>query len=383
MNLLLYTAILSSAFCLLLTVPLHAQTPARGLGNTFAKLAKEKTLTVGYFGGSITEGAGASRPEKTWRALTTAWFREQFPQARIVEVNAAIGGTGSHLGAFRCQEDLLCKKPDLVFLEYAVNDSGGPETTVLRAMEGIVRQIWKANPRADIVFVYTTTKSLADAYERGETPNAVLWDQRVADRYGIPAVNVGRALWQAIHGGKGTWETLTVDTVHPNDAGYAIYAEVMRAFLESRRNDKPARPMRRLPAPLTPDPLENGRLADAWTVDAPGWTKENESLAGRYPHRIACDKPGTELVYRFKGTAVGLYWIMGPDSGDVEWAVDGSPPRRVSSWDIFALHYARANAVVLTDTLPPGEHTLRLKILPDKNPQSTGTAIRIGAFLVQ
>src|SRR6202035_2996162 len=109
--------------------------------------------TIGYFGGSITAGAGASDASKTsWRALTTAWFKAHFPDAAITEVNAAIGGTGSDLGVFRCQDDLLSKHPDLVFVEFAVNDGGGAELRIKRCMEGIVRQIWKANPNADIIF---------------------------------------------------------------------------------------------------------------------------------------------------------------------------------------------------------------------------------------
>ena len=44
-------------------------------------------------------GSGASKPNETsYRALTTRWFREQFPKAELVEINAAIGGTGSDLG---------------------------------------------------------------------------------------------------------------------------------------------------------------------------------------------------------------------------------------------------------------------------------------------
>ena len=117
------------------------------LGRTFAKLANKKQLTIGYFGGSITAGAGASNAAKTsWRARTTAWFKEHFPEAAITEVNAAIGGTGSDLGAFRCANDLLTKDPDLVFIEFAVNDGGTPELRVKRSMEGVVRQILTSNP---------------------------------------------------------------------------------------------------------------------------------------------------------------------------------------------------------------------------------------------
>ena len=353
------------------------------LGRTMERLRRGQPLVVGYFGGSITEGGGASDASKTsWRARTTAWLRETFPKSAVAEVNAAIGGTGSDLGAFRLERDLLKRRPDLVFLEFAVNDHGANhEDRTLRAMEGIVRQIYRANPAAEIVFVYTATKATVAPYEQGSVPNTVAWHQRVAGHYGLASINVGKTLWQAIRDNKGTWETLTTDTVHPNDAGYAVYAEDVRQFLLRHRDDRP-RPAARMPAPLVKNPLENGRLVDAWEARAPGWRKEEQSLAGRFPHRLAGSTPGTELRFRFTGTAIGLYWLIAPDSGDIEWSIDGSAPRRASSWDRYALQFTRANYLLLRDDLAHGEHELRLRILPDKQPESKGTWVRIGAFLV-
>ncbi|MBR5528641.1 MAG: hypothetical protein IKV97_06510, partial [Clostridia bacterium] len=74
------------------------------LSNTLSKLTDKKELTVAYFGGSVTVGHGATDREKySWRALTTKWLKENFPKANVTEVNAAIGATGSHLGAFRTE----------------------------------------------------------------------------------------------------------------------------------------------------------------------------------------------------------------------------------------------------------------------------------------
>ena len=356
--------------------------PPQGLGNTFAKLAVGKPVTVGYFGGSITEGAGASKPDETsWRGRTTAWLRAQYPKAPITEVNAAIGGTGSDLGAFRCERDLLSRRPDLVFVEFAVNDSGAAPERATRTMEGIVRQIRHADARTDIAFVYTTTHSLVDPYERGETPPMIVIEQKVAAHYGIPEVNVGKALWQTIHDQKGTWETLTVDSVHPNDAGYAIYTDGVTGFLDSHRKDKPGG-RRSLPKPMAANAFEKARMVDAWEIPGTGWTKDPASLAGRYPHFIAASAAGTELKYAFTGTTIGLYWMMAPDSGDIEWSVDGSAPQRVSSWDRFARDYARANSVILSDSLKPGNHVLTVRVLSGKNAESKGTVVRIGALMV-
>jgi hypothetical protein len=100
-------------------------------------LAKAKTagaeVKVGYLGGSITAQQG-------WRVKTLAHFQKTWPQAKFSEINAAIGGTGSDLGVFRVKQDVLDQRPDLLFVEFAVNDGGAAPGQIQRCMEGIVRQ---------------------------------------------------------------------------------------------------------------------------------------------------------------------------------------------------------------------------------------------------
>jgi len=65
-------------------------------------------VRIAYLGGSITAQEG-------WRPKTLNWFQEQFPSAKVSQINAAIGGTGSDLGVFRLKQDVLDQRPDLLF----------------------------------------------------------------------------------------------------------------------------------------------------------------------------------------------------------------------------------------------------------------------------
>ena len=365
------------------TWPAQAEEPAAPLGRSIEKLKKDKRLTIGYLGGSITAGVGASDESRTsWRALTTAWFKQRFPDAAIKEANAAIARTGSDFGAFRYPADLLAQDPDLIFVEFAVDDRDNSELRVKRSVEGIVRQIWQANPWAEIVFIYTTTKAQSLAYAQGKVPTAVASSQAIARHYDVSEINAGQALSDHIKSGAGTWETLTVDGVHPNDAGYAVYMQSIRAFLESHLNDQPGAPRTAMPVPLTEDPFSGTQLVDATMLFVPGWEKEEKSLGGQYPHYIASNATGTDLSFKFPGTTIGLYWLMSPDGGDVEWSIDGGEAKRLSSWDQATTNGARASYVIFADDLSSGEHTLKITILADKAAGSRGTWIRIGAFLV-
>lgn len=377
-----------TALVMLADVSARAQTTAPEAPiapRTFTLLREGKPVTVVYFGGSITAGAGASNGEKTsYRGLTTAWLKEQFPKATIKAVNAAIGGTGSDLGAFRCQRDVLVHKPDLVFVEFAVNDGGGAEVRVKEAMEGLVRQILKAKAETEIVFIYTTTKALYAPYEKGELPKAVKYDSEVAAHYGIPAINVGKVLFDRVQSEKAEWETYLKDGVHPNDAGYAIYFEAIKAAL-SKSVTAPLAPTepKALPKPMTEHPMESARIADASEAQGgDAWVTKDPVLTRYFGKGLACGTPGSELTLKFSGTTVGIFWVMAADSGDIEWSIDGSAPKTRSSWDKYCLKFNRQGYTILANNLPQGEHTLTIKVLETKNKESTGTMIRIGSFLL-
>lgn len=83
-------------------------------------------LTVCFFGGSLTWSANATEPNVTgFRGLMAKYLTERYPNAHFTFVDAAIGGTGSSLGMFRLERDVMSKNPDLVFLDFSCNDGGG------------------------------------------------------------------------------------------------------------------------------------------------------------------------------------------------------------------------------------------------------------------
>ncbi len=348
--------------------------------NVARKLAVDKKLTIGYIGGSITAGGGASNASTTsWRALTTAWFKKTYPNAAITEVNASISSTGSDLGAFRCTRDLTSRSPDLVFIEFSVNDWSDSKASIQPYSEGLVRNILLTNSRAGIVYVHTVHNNTITYYEKGQLPPAVQAHQEVMDHYGIPSINVGRKLYDAIKAGQGTLATLTDDGTHPNDAGYRIYAaEVQRVLQKFMVPLKPTEyaPWS-LPAKLfTPKPVDNGLVVQGDKVTASGWAKTSVPDT-RFPGGIESNKAGTVLKYSFTGTAIGVHWNEGTAAGDVTWSVDGSPAVRASAY----LSKNRGRLRVFTNSLAPGNHVLTLTILSSKNASSTGTWIRINALM--
>ena len=334
-------------------------------------------FVVAYLGGSITAGDGASDPEQTsWRALTSTWLQAQDLEVEVISIKAGVPGTGSALGVFRLQEDVLQYNPNLVFIEFAVNDADMPEELSFQALESIVRKIRTSLPYTRIFFVFATTRGSSEAYDQGDIPQAVKWQMRLAQYYGIPTINVGRVIWQEVAAGRATWEDLTRDGVHPTNQGYWIYFETIREALQASQFF-PERSTLPLPVPLSPLILDKARIIPASQLGAPGWKLSEAVYPRPYSQALESDQVGAAFTYAFTGKTAGIYWRAAPDGGEVAWSVDGGPEQIVDTWS----KTGRNSYSIFAWGLSPGKHTLSLRILPTRNPASDGEHIRILGFL--
>ena len=130
------------------------------LGNTYRirkaieKARAGKEVTLAYIGGSITQGAGATPINTACYAYKSyQLFKSRFAMRDNVKfVKAGVGGTPSELGMLRFDRDVLRdgEKPDIVVVEFAVNDEG--DETKGDCYESLVRKILKLdwNPAAGL-----------------------------------------------------------------------------------------------------------------------------------------------------------------------------------------------------------------------------------------
>ena len=104
------------------------------MGNAYRiRKAIEKTragkeVTLAYIGGSITQGAGATPINTECYAYKSyQLFQKRFSAKNNVKfIKAGVGGTPSELGMIRFDRDVLRdgQQPDIVVIEFAVNDEG-------------------------------------------------------------------------------------------------------------------------------------------------------------------------------------------------------------------------------------------------------------------
>ena len=195
-----------------------------GLPNLRTKLAAHAPVTVAFLGGSITKNAG----EGGFVSEVAAWIEAQSGGVHVETINAGIGNTGSDLGAERIDADVLSHRPDVLFVEFAVNDSDRECTA---DMEQIVRKARTANPRADVVFLYAVMDWTLPRLEAGKFPQSVIRHEKVAAHYGIPTVALGYEAARKIRLGEWTWKNFSNDACHPTADGYASYNRDLAAAL--------------------------------------------------------------------------------------------------------------------------------------------------------
>lgn len=235
------------------------------LKNLMKRAANGESLVIGFLGGSITQGSLSSTPKTCYAYLVYEWWKKSFPNAAFSFVNGGIGGTTSHYGGARAWKDVLCYRPDIVTVDFSVNDDANEffEETY----EGTLRRLLAA-PSAPAVVVLNNV-----FYDTGK--NAQDYHNRIADHYGIPHVSIKDTVYPDVESGKIVRADITPDNLHPNDKGHRLVADEICKLLDSIKAEVEEETIAGeniegkstkteasvlLPAPLTENAYEYSRL---------------------------------------------------------------------------------------------------------------------------
>lgn len=331
------------------------------LRRVFDKAWRGGPVTFGVIGGSITQWVRASEPRFRYADRVAAWLAGTFPRSDVRLVNAGRGATGSNYGALRAHRDLLRQNPDLVVVEFAVND--GPEPHWAEPFEGLVRQILAHPAQPAVVLLFMMYKNGGNVQDRLTT---------IGRHYGLPMVSYRDALWPEITAGRLTWDDISPDDVHPNDRGHACAADFVTHCLQAALTDPGVATDAGLPRPLHGDEFQHTSLFEAPAlvpVTSLGWSLD----AHGEPWPLwRADAPGSEITFDVAGRQVLLmyYRIRGP-MGRVEAQIDDQPPTIHDAWFDQTWGGYR-ETVTIARGLGPGRHRVRLRLLADRHAESDG-----------
>ncbi|HTN38390.1 MAG TPA: FAD-dependent oxidoreductase, partial [Arachidicoccus sp.] len=343
-----------------------------GLPNFFKKVKDNKKVRVGFIGGSITKA------DEEYRRQTLQLLKTRFTKASFEQVVAGIAGTDADLGVFRVQDQLIRKKPDLVFIEFAVN--GGHA----KGVEGIIRKIWEKLPNTDICLIYAVTAAQVRNYTLGEIPEHITVLEKIAQHYGIPSIHLGFHISSLIQAGKmlpvllkgdhSGLPAFTKDGTHPTAKGGDQYGKTIDQAFSKWVNEKGQHTNLRLKAPYDPDNWQDAVAVSPGDIkDKSGWKpiKIPQSFdyigKGKWVDTLyATEHTQSYIRFAFEGTELGIFDIGGPEVGQLKIIIDGNS-MKFNRFNKYCNNRYRGQ-YFLTN-LTPGRHIVELKVdadMPDK-----------------
>ncbi len=196
------------------------------------KAQKGEEVTVCYLGGSVTEGEGSTERtpqgyKKGYAYMSYEYIRDNYGIGDNVKyVNAAISGTGSDLGLVRVEEDVLSYSPDIIFIEFAVNN----DNSIYNKMtyEGLIRKCLNAKNKPAVLLLFSA------ATYAGQNQNYM---KPMGTYYDLPMVSMKNALEVPQNLKAIEWKDFSNDSVHPKTDGHKLYAKLIAYMIKEAVKD--------------------------------------------------------------------------------------------------------------------------------------------------
>jgi lysophospholipase L1-like esterase len=351
-----------------------------------AKLRRGETVSVAALGGSITTGFQASPPDSMgWAGQVADWWRARAKESggAIKYHNAGVSGTDSAFASVRVKDQVLAFEPDVVFVEFAVNDQWLNAKVKQRSYEGVLRQLLDGSPRAVVLVAVNEKGDGAKSERAGE--------EKLGNFYGLPTLawaDWAKAKdWDAYYSGQ--------EAIHPNTAGHTSIAQGITAYLDKLWAALPPDEelpdvATALPAPLVSDEFQYVQCLGWETADSAstaGWAEGSDvhgewaPRGGEMPQGWKSLNSGAHLTVNVRGKSVGILFAESDQYRNGEaWIEDAdgktTPHQVINSFVSYRNGYFGWAYAEVADNLGPGPHVLHVTV--GNNGKSGGPANIVG-----
>ncbi len=190
--------------------------------NVMKKAKNGEEVVAVYLGGSITE-ENYKKNKIGFASYSFQYFKDNFGVGENIHyVNAGLNGTSSILGLIRAERDVISYRPDLVFVEFAVNDS--KDSMHREAFESLIVKLLQADKKPAIVLLFMIS-------EAGYSCQGHM--QAVGEYYNLPMISVGEAIQPEIEAKRLLWSEYSDDNIHPNGNGHKLITECIQYYFET------------------------------------------------------------------------------------------------------------------------------------------------------
>ena len=329
------------------------------LKKLFEKAKAGEVVRISAIGGSITGGAAASSWDRAYGKKLAQWWEDQFPKSQIEYYNAGIGSTGSIIGAHRAYDDLLVHAPDLVIVDFSVNDSG--TQTDKEAYESLLRQILQSE-NAPAVIAIGFMSAGGNSYQS--------LHEGIVEHYDLPYISYRDALWPEMEKGIYAWNEFYPDEIHPNNRGHKLAADLLIHYIAKEYLDTTTDKEKALPAPLYKNRFEDAKIYNNTTITptaTSGWKAGNNLyeaynplLPNAFKQGWRTTQNGSEITFQIqdaRSLSIVYKRLSNPnEAGSVDIYLNGNKVKTLSR--LYSAEYACAEELVLEDVAK--DYTLTL-----------------------
>ncbi|MBR1823504.1 MAG: carbohydrate binding domain-containing protein [Ruminococcus sp.] len=259
-------------------------------------------LTIAYLGGSITEGKNYSSPFSNY-------VKNTFAKGGFTEVNAGMSGTSSVVGLVRSERDIFSKKPDIVFLEFSVNDH--EDISYKKSFESLVKKILDQPQEPAVVILINRSKG-------GFSTQAQM--APIGQNANVAVISMDDALTKAFNSGFLQTGDYFNDEYHPHAKGGQLVADCLAYYFRQAMKSENATPAYTYPNKtvygneystcINADPSTDLKNFNAGSFSAgKGYGSlpygYDNSKSGNTPMTFKADGKGLIIVFKANSTGMG------------------------------------------------------------------------------
>lgn len=209
--------------------------PATYLESLRVELQKQwpanRRVNVVFHGHSVPSGyfrGGLVRPLDSYPHLVHVALNKQYPTSVVSPIVTGIGGEHSEQGAARFEADVLAKQPDVVTIDYSLNDRSIGLKRARRAWESMIHQALDADVK--VILLTPSVDSNAD-FDNPDDPlcQHAAQVRELAAEHGVGLVDSLAAFQAGVTEGTPVNKLLSQPN-HPNRRGHELIAELFEPW---------------------------------------------------------------------------------------------------------------------------------------------------------
>ncbi len=157
-------------------------------------------------------------------------LKEKYPYAVINSINTSIGGENSLSGSKRFKSEVLTHNPDVLFIDYSLNDRGIGLEAAKKYWSKMIKKAMRENIK--VILLTPSPDTRVDIFE----PNNILEQHAnqvidLADEYQLGLIDSFKLFREKVNEGHSLSMYMSESVVHPNERGHQlIVEEILKYF---------------------------------------------------------------------------------------------------------------------------------------------------------